>query len=170
MQKIKICGIRRATDIEIVNKYRPDYIGFIFYKKSKRYISEADAMELIDIAQLHGTEPEEDILFIKKMTGRPVIKAVSVETQSDCEKYNESGADYILLDNGKGGTGKCFDWKLIGNVTKPFFLAGGINESNIDEAIAISPYAVDVSGGVETDGFKDEDKIRKIINKCRKEL
>lgn len=200
MQKIKICGIRRAADIEIVNKYRPDYIGFIFYEKSKRYISEADAMELrkrllpeiktvgvfvnekpeivaeylndgiIDIAQLHGTEPEEDILFIKKMTGRPVIKAVSVETQSDCEKYNESSADYILLDNGKGGTGKCFDWKLIGNVTKPFFLAGGINESNIDEAIAISPYAVDVSGGVETDGFKDEDKIRKIINKCRKEL
>lgn len=200
MQKIKICGIRRAADIEIVNKYRPDYIGFIFYKKSKRYISEADAMELrkrllpeiktvgvfvnekpeivaeylnggiIDIAQLHGTEPEEDILFIKKKTGRPVIKAVSVETQSDCEKYNESCADYILLDNGKGGTGKCFDWKLIGNVTKPFFLAGGINESNIDEAISISPYAVDVSGGVETDGFKDEDKIRKIINKCRKEL
>ena len=55
-------------------------------------------------------------------------------------------------------------------MTKPFFLAGGINESNIDEAISISPYAVDVSGGVETDGFKDEDKIRKIINKCRKEL
>ena len=46
MQKIKICGIRRTADIEIVNKYRPDYIGFIFYKKSKRYISEADAMEL----------------------------------------------------------------------------------------------------------------------------
>lgn len=120
MQKIKICGIRRATDIEIVNKYRPDYIGFIFYKKSKRYISEADAMELrkrllpeiktvgvfvnekpeivaeylndgiIDIAQLHGTEPEEDILFIKKMTGRPVIKAVSVETQSDCENITKA--------------------------------------------------------------------------------
>lgn len=200
MQKIKICGIRREADIEAVNKYRPDYIGFIFYEKSRRYISKANAMILrkkllpeiktvgvfvnekpeivaeylnegvIDIAQLHGTEPEEDIVFIKKMTDKPVIKAVSVETQQDCEKYNESSADYILLDNGKGGTGKCFDWKLIGNVTKPFFLAGGINEDNIDETISIAPYAVDVSGGVETDGFKDEDKIRRIISKCRKEL
>lgn len=142
----------------------------VFVNEKPEIVAEYLNDGIIDIAQLHGTEPEEDILFIKKMTGRPVIKAVSVETQSDCEKYNESGADYILLDNGKGGTGKCFDWKLIGNVTKPFFLAGGINESNIDEAIAISPYAVDVSGGVETDGFKDEDKIRKIINKCRKEL
>ncbi|MBO6104369.1 MAG: hypothetical protein J6O99_00505, partial [Methanobrevibacter sp.] len=79
--------------------------------------------------------------------------------------WRDSASDYFILDSGKG-SGKTFDWDLVDKeiLNKPFFLAGGLNSENIASAIEeFNPFAVDLSSSVETDGFKDEEKIKEII-------
>ena len=71
----------------------------------------------------------------------------------------ESRADYILLDQGKGGTGKAFDWSLLKGIGRPYFLAGGLTPQNAAQAASLQPYALDVSSGIETDGVKDREKM-----------
>lgn len=195
MVKIKICGLKRLEDIEIVNRHKPDYIGFVF-ADSKRKVShdlarqmkenldsnivsvgvfvDASADEIlglfddgtIDIAQLHGSESEEFIKNLKDKTDNQlkIINAIEMNECIDLKKYDNSEADYLLLDSGKG-SGKTFDWKLIRNdLKKEFFLAGGLTSSNIAQAIEeFKPYAVDLSSSLETDGFKDENKIKEIM-------
>ena len=118
----------------------------------------------IQIAQLHGQEDEAYIRRIQKNTGHQVIKAFSVKTAQDIENALKSPADYILLDQGGGGTGQTFDWSLIPEIDRPFFLAGGLGADNLETAVrTIHPYAVDLSSGVETDGMKDRDKILKAV-------
>lgn len=118
----------------------------------------------ISMAQLHGQETEEDIRRIQEDTKKPVIKAFSVKTPEDIENAIKSPADYILLDAGNGGTGRTFDWSLLPEITRPFFLAGGLGEENLSEAILrIRPFAVDLSSSVETDGVKDREKILKTV-------
>lgn len=82
----------------------------------------------------------------------------------DLSYYDNLDVDYLLLDSGKG-SGKTFDWRLISkNLKKEFFLAGGINSGNAMEAIGkFNPYAIDLSSSLETDGFKDENKIKEIM-------
>ena len=81
----------------------------------------------------------------------------------------KSPADYILLDQGGGGTGQTFDWSLIPEIDRPFFLAGGLGADNLETAVrTIHPYAVDLSSSVETDGVKDPEKIRKLMETIRK--
>lgn len=114
-------------------------------------------------AQLHGNEDEDYIEKIQNMTGKPVIKAFSIKTPEDVKRALRSPADYILLDQGKGGTGESFDWELVPPVRRPFFLAGGIGPENIRQAIGtLHPWAVDMSSSLETDGKKDPAKIRQI--------
>ena len=199
MVKIKICGLKRLEDIDVVNKYKPDYIGFVF-ADSKRKVShklasemksnlssgivsvgvfvDADADEIIklfdecviEIAQLHGSESEDYIRNLKENTNYElkIINAIEMSDEKDLMEYDNSISDYLLLDSGKG-SGKTFDWNLIRNdLTKDFFLAGGINISNISKAIEeFKPYAIDLSSGVETDGFKDEFKIKEIMEVIR---
>lgn len=199
MVKIKICGLRRLEDIEIANRYKPDYIGFVF-ADSKRQVShelasqlkselssdiisvgvfvDADPEEIlklygdevIEIAQLHGLESEDYINYLKENTNDElkIIKAIEMSDNEDLSKYNDSSADYLLLDSGKG-SGKTFDWSLIGNdLEKEFFLAGGISSGNVMKAIEqFSPYAIDLSSNLETDGYKDENKIKEIMEVIR---
>jgi phosphoribosylanthranilate isomerase len=195
MVKIKICGIKRLEDIEIVNRYKPDYIGFVF-ADSKRKVSHGLAKELrnnldsniipvgvfvdspqeeilklfdeeiIEIAQLHGSESEQYILDLKKKTNGELktINAIEMTQEVDLLEYNDSNSDYLLLDSGKG-SGKTFDWSLIRkDIKKEFFLAGGLNSKNVTQAIdEFNPYAIDLSSSLETDGFKDENKIKEIM-------
>ena len=195
MVKIKICGLRRLEDIEIVNKYKPDYIGFVF-ADSKRKVShelaaemksnlrediisvgvfvdadESEILELyemgvIEIAQLHGSESEDYINYLKENTNDKlkIIKAIEMSEDEDLSGYADSSADYLLFDSGKG-SGKTFDWRLIRtDLKKEFFLAGGINSQNVKKAIEeFNPYAVDLSSSVETGDYKDEDKIKEIM-------
>ena len=195
MVKIKICGIKRFEDIEIVNKYKPDYIGFVF-ADTKRNVSfklarqlkdkldpeitsvgvfvDAPKEEIIDlfengtieIAQLHGLENEDYIKDLKAMTDNKliVINAIEMSKDTDLLEYDSSNADYLLLDSGKG-SGKTFDWRLIRkDLKKDFFLAGGLNKDNITQAIEeFEPYAVDLSSSLEVNGFKNEDKIKEIM-------
>ena len=195
MVKIKICGLKRLEDIEIVNKYKPDYIGFVF-ADSKRKVShelagqlkdhlnpeivsvgvfvDADPEEIIelfkngviDMAQLHGSEDEEYITGLKNKTNQKlkIIKAIEMSEEVDLDIYENTQADFLLLDGGKG-SGKTFDWRLIRkNLKKEFFLAGGLDVSNIRQAIEeFKPYAVDLSSSLETDDYKDENKIKEIM-------
>lgn len=142
MTKIKFCGLSRACDMKTANELMPDYIGFVFVPKSKRYVSPAAAAELkgllvpgikavgvfinetpeqiadllnkgiIDMAQLHGDENENFIRRLQELTDKPVIKAFRIVTANDIKIANQSAADYILLDSG-AGTGTVFDWDLV---------------------------------------------------------
>ena len=201
MSKIKLCGLSRKCDIEWANELHPEYIGFVFAPKSRRYVSVDTAAELkamlsedikavgvfvnspiesvayilsrgiIDMAQLHGSEDEEYISRLVKLTDKPIIKAFSINGAADVSAANNSSADMVLLDSGQGGTGTNFDWKLLGNINRPYFLAGGLCCENISQAItALDPYAVDVSSGIETNGCKDKNKMAAFVAAVRKEI
>ncbi len=188
--KIKICGLSRQEDMDYANRVQPDYIGFVFWEKSRRYVDRERAELLrqalspdisavgvfvnapcrevtdllkggvIDLAQLHGDETEEDIQYIKAVTAKPVIKAVRVKTRFDVEAWLDSAADYLLFDSGMG-SGAAFDWSLLDGVDRDFFLAGGLHAGNLRKAIEEwKPYSVDLSSGVETDGVKDLAKMQ----------
>lgn len=123
------------------------------------------------LAQLHGQEDESYIRELKKTVEKPVIKAFSVKTKEDIEKAILSPADYILLDQGGGGTGKTFDWSLIPEIRREFFLAGGLGTENLRQAIReIRPYAVDLSSSVEIDKWKDPEKIRQVVDIVKKSV
>ncbi|KLU65380.1 N-(5'-phosphoribosyl)anthranilate isomerase [Desulfosporosinus acididurans] len=197
--KIKICGLFQNCDIDFVNEAKPDFIGFVFAKSRRQVSMEwAKAMRsnlspeitpvgvfvnesltkianllndnIIEMAQLHGNEGETYIRELKTLTAKPIIKAVQVKVHADIEAMQDSEADFLLLDQGAGGTGQTFDWSLVGEVKKPFFLAGGLKADNIEQAIrAAKPFAVDLSSGVETDGKKDKAKILEIVRRMRYE-
>lgn len=199
MTKIKLCGLSRPCDIEAANRLKPEYIGFVFLPKSKRYVDYEKARELksllspeikavgvfvdespqraaellndgtIDIAQLHGGEDEDYIGLLRNLTDKPIIKAFRIQSEDDTLCAEESSADYILLDSGMG-TGTVFNWDLIQNIKRPYFLAGGLDCDNVGEAVGrLRPYAVDVSSGIETNGLKDKEKMAAFVAKVRKE-
>lgn len=199
MSLIKICGIKRIEDVQYVNAAMPDFAGFVFALKKRRIspglakqlkqhlhpeiksvgvflneeievVADIANMGILDIIQLHGQESNAYIRKLKNLTGNlPVIKAVRVDSEDSIAKANDYECEYLLLDNGIGGTGQQFDWRhLKKQPDRPFFLAGGISIDNVDEAIKkFSPYAVDVSSSVETDGIKDKDKILEIVRRIR---
>jgi phosphoribosylanthranilate isomerase len=122
----------------------------------------------IAIAQLHGQEDEEYIRQVQEQTHCPVIKAFSVKTAEDINRALQSPAEYILLDQGGGGTGKTFDWSLIPEISRPFFLAGGLGTQNLHQAVTrIHPWAVDLSSSLETERRKDPEKIRQAVELIR---
>lgn len=197
MTKIKICGLSRLEDIDYVNELKPDYAGFVF-AKSPRQITREHAITLrmsldkaipsvgvfvdelpkivgayaedgiIDFVQLHGHEDNTYIRNLRFQTGCEIIQAFSVRCREDLKRAWASEADYILLDHGTGGTGESFDWSLLEEMERPYFLAGGLNPENVAEAITrFHPYAVDISSGVETGGCKDKDKIQMCIRRIR---
>lgn len=199
MTKIKLCGLTRPCDISAANELKPEFIGFVFATKSNRYINPDKIAELkrnllpdiktvgvfvnetpesvakllnegsIDIAQLHGGEDEDYIKRLKNLTDKPVIKAFRIETEPDTIAAESSIADHVLLDSG-AGMGMVFDWKLIQNFQRPYFLAGGLNMENVGNAIKLlRPYAVDVSSGIEINGLKDKTKIMQFITAVREE-
>lgn len=177
----------------------PDYIGFVF-AKSRRQIDRRKAEKLremlneniqtvgvfvnedinkvaymannsiIDMIQLHGSEDETYVKSLRYKTDAKIIKAFKINSYEDIKMANESDAEYILLDNGNGGTGESFDWGYVDNIDRPYFLAGGINESNLGAALRLQPYAIDLSSGIETDGFKDYNKIKNVIRTVRGSL
>ena len=199
MTRIKFCGLTRACDIEAANELRPEYVGFVFAPKSRRYVAPEKAKELkqllaggiqavgvfvderpetiaallnsgvIDLAQLHGHEDGDYIRRLRALSHKPVIQAFRIRNLQDAATAEESVADYILLDSG-AGTGTVFDWKLIEKIKRPYFLAGGLSAENVEEAIAfLHPYAVDVSSGIERDGKKEKGKMADFAAAVRKE-
>lgn len=199
MTRIKLCGLSRPCDIETANALTVDYIGFVFAPKSRRYVPPQQAAELrkllapgiqavgvfvkespetvagllnsgvIDLAQLHGGENEDYIKQLRALTDKPILQAFRIGSAEDVAQAERSTADHILLDSG-AGTGTVFDWGLLRNMKRPYFLAGGLGPDNIASAVkALHPYAVDVSSGIESDGHKDRDKMAAFVAAVRKE-
>lgn len=233
MNRIKICGLKRMEDIQAVNEYMPEYIGFVF-ANTKRFISDELAAELkgaldkkikavgvfvnepiahvvklasegiIDVIQLHG---QEDLNYVNQLkeelekipgrrdgNGQPeIIKAVRIDVSLEVTEEKEAEiikenqrlideakalqVDYLLFDAKVkgilGGSGKQFDIAGLPPdeaIGMPYFLAGGIGLHNVKQLIALrNPYGIDVSSAVETDGYKDKEKIREFIETVRKE-
>ncbi len=124
--------------------------------------------DTLSMAQLHGAEDEAYIQRLREMTEKALIQAFSIRTEADIERALQSSADYLLLDQGGGGTGQCFDWSLVPELPRPFFLAGGLGITNLFEAITrVQPWAVDLSSSLETDGVKDPAKIEAAVRLVR---
>lgn len=200
MTKIKLCGMMRECDIRWANACAPDYIGFIFWEKSRRNIEPEKArawkaqldpkikavgvfvdapvehvawlldQDIIDVAQLHGKEDEDYIRELRKRSTKPIIKAFKIHSPEDVAAANASSAELVLVDSGTG-SGKVFDWQLLKDIRRPYLLAGGLHEGNIAVALStLHPYGVDVSSGIETDGVKDEEKMARLTAIVRKEV
>lgn len=203
MTRVKICGLIRAADIAAVNRYLPDYAGFVFASSRRRVTPEqaeilsgmlrreicpvgvfVNAQEdaicslaeqgIIRMVQLHGQETPEEVHHLKlRIPSVPIIKAVRMEPGHRLDEWQQSEAEYLLLDAGSGGTGTMFDHRLldqIGRIRKPWFLAGGMDPDNAPEVIRqFAPFGIDVSSGVETDGKKDARKIERMIRSVRDE-
>lgn len=196
MSKVKICGLFRTEDILTANQYKPDFVGFVF-AKSRRQVTEEQAAAFkalldpeiravgvfvdaeitqvarlvkartIDIVQLHGSEDEAYMKELRNLVDCEIIKAVKVKDVASIERCQDCSADYLLLDNVVAGSGETFDWTYLKACKRPFFLAGGIGLENIKQALEINPYAVDLSSGAETDGVKDANKIRLLVEAVR---
>ena len=202
MTRVKICGLSRPEDIFQANKLKSDYIGFVFYPKSKRAVTQSQAallkamldkeikavgvfvnadiafieklaqLRIIDLVQLHG---DEDSLYIQELRKRvyiPIIKAIRVQGEESLQNLRNYPVDFFLFDTYKpghyGGTGERFNLELEGvTIPKPYFIAGGLDASNVAQVIAENPhaYAVDVSGGVEDSatGLKDAQKMADFV-------
>ena len=192
MTKVKICGLSNIEAVETAVSAGADYIGFVF-APSKRQVTVEQAIELakfipshiqkvgvfvspsraelleavdkvgLDFVQVHGQVV--DKLFENLPCGS--IQAVQVDGDGHVPN---SQADYLLFDAPVAGSGQTFDWGQLDTteLAQPFFIAGGLNEDNVARAIQhFSPFAVDVSSGVETDGQKDHEKIRRFIERVK---
>ena len=206
---VKICGIKTNEAADAVVEGNGDFLGMIFVKGRKRFVSFEEARILkadlsedikavgvfinedvetvarlvndktIDIAQFHGDEDNDYIDRLRELIGESgndrapksiqLIRAFQIRSKEDIIKAEDSHADMILLDSGTG-SGEVFDWQLLRDVKRPFFLAGGLDITNIEKALnEIEPYGVDVSSGVETEGFKDRIKMTDFVGAVRKE-
>lgn len=145
----------------------------VFVNERVDTIAELCDSQIIDIIQLHGDEEEGYINTLKHQVSNPIIKAIRVKTPEDIQQANRIACDYLLFDtfqeNQYGGSGKAFDWSVLSDINKPYFLAGGIHSGNILQAREqCRPFCIDVSSGVETNGYKDCNKIKEIVEKLRK--
>ena len=192
MTKVKICGLSTASAVETACQAGADYIGFVF-AESRRKVSLEQAQKLaalvppavrkvgvfvspslaelqeaisvanLDLVQIHGDFDEEFLTQI----GRPVIRAYQVK---GALKDVSQQADYLLFDAPLAGSGQTFDWQLLADkqIEQDYFIAGGLAVDNVAEAKeTFHPYALDVSSGVETDGYKDLNKIRAFIERVK---
>ena len=192
MTKVKICGLSNIEAVKTAVSAGADYIGFVF-ALSKRQVTVEQAIELakfipshiqkvgvfvspgraelleavdkvgLDLVQVHGQVADD--LF----EDLPCASIQAVQVDGDGHVPN-SQADYLLFDAPVAGSGQTFDWGQLDTteLSQPFFIAGGLNEDNVEEAIQhFTPFAVDVSSGVETDGQKDHEKIRRFIERVK---
>lgn len=192
MTKVKICGLSTKGAVETAVSAGADYIGFVF-APSKRQVTLDQATELVkiipadvkkvgvfaspsrgqlleaidkvglELVQIHGQVADD--LF----ENLPCVSIQAVQVDGEGHVPN-SQADYLLFDAPVAGSGQTFDWGKLDTtgLAHPFFIAGGLNENNVAEAIQhFTPFAVDVSSGVETDGQKDHEKIRRFIERVK---
>ena len=140
----------------------------VFVNEECRKVAQLLETHVIDIAQLHGNEGEEYVIRLKALSQKPIVQAYRIDKEHDVLAANRSSADYVLLDSGNGGTGTAFCWELAKKMKRNYFLAGGLDSDNVKRALEIlHPYAVDVSSGVETRGYKDKEKMHAFVEAVR---
>ena len=145
----------------------------VFVNETKEVIERIGQAVGLTHVQLHGNESAE----FSKSLSLPVIKALGIEGKESLEAIKDYPCEFLLLDGPKGkypgGNGLSFDWNILKEqdlLGKKVILAGGLNEGNVLEAVRqVRPYMVDVSSGVETDGKKDLNKIKRFIDKVKRQ-
>ena len=158
-------GAEQSNDDEIKT------VGVFVNETLENLVTIATEVNL-DAVQLHGDEDEAFIQSLKERTNVEVWKAVQIRSAADAEAWIDSSADMLLFDayhkDERGGTGEVFDWSCLDEFERPFMLAGGIDSTNVAHAIrTVRPYGIDISSGIETDGVKDDEKIKAFTNIVR---
>lgn len=167
-------GVEKAYNLKNKLDKEIKSVG-VFVNDNLDFILNLIREKIIDIIQLHGNEDSDFLDNLKTKTNAKIIKFIPVENADSILNSLNIFSDFILLDNLKGGVGKTFNWnylkeafelnkKFIEVFNKKYFLAGGLNKENINEALKFNPYCVDLSGGLETDGIKDFEKMKYIMN------
>lgn len=168
-----VSGSRRSIGAEqlniLVDMLNPEIVPIgVFVNEKTDVILRIVRESGIRMVQLHGQENGEIIHTIQSKAQVPVIKAVSVRSKEDVHSAVLSPADYLLFDCGEGGTGQTFDWNLLEDIPRPYFMAGGIGTHNMEEVLRrFSPFALDVNSSVETDRQKDGKKILAAVRMLR---
>lgn len=133
--------------------------------------------EHLDVIQLHGDEDHTTVFYYSDKTNCEIWKAVRAKSPEDIERYRWGHIDKLLIDSfsgdGYGGTGVRINTDVVtsAEISKPFFVAGGITAENIGEIIEKTrPFGVDTSSGIETDGYKDINKMKQIMSILREDL
>lgn len=168
----------RHVDIEVaayLSHYVPKtlFVVGLFVNPSDDDLIQVLENVRLDMIQLSGNEPIERVQHIAQTFKKPIIKSFSIQTPEDLHHVTayEPYIDWILLDSSQGGSGEVFDWSLLKNASfsKPWMLAGGLNDQNVGDAITrLSPDAVDVSSGVESvRGVKDVAMIKSFIERVK---
>jgi len=158
-------GAEQSNDDEIKT------VGVFVNETLENLVTIATEVNL-DAVQLHGDEDEAFIQSLKERTNVEVWKAVQIRSAADAEAWIDSSADMLLFDayhkDERGGTGEVFDWSCLDEFERPFMLAGGIDSTNVARAIrTVRPYGIDISSGIETNGVKDDEKIKAFTNIVR---
>jgi phosphoribosylanthranilate isomerase len=208
--KVKICGLKTEAALEAALAGGADYVGLVFFPPSPRNVTPAAAKMLAakargrakivalmvdpddalidtvlaaadpDLLQLHGEETPQRVREIHDRWGKPVMKAIKVETSEDARTADDyrGAADLVLFDarapedsTRPGGNGAPFDWRMLLGIEHrmPYVLSGGLTPDNVAEAIRITGAAiVDVSSGVESrPGEKNPDLIRRFLRAAK---
>ncbi len=162
----------RSVDMQRARELRalldPDIAAVgVFVDMEPQRVAEAAQACSLDAVQLHGNEDEGYLQTLRHYSDVRIIQAFTVRDERGLEAARRSSAHCVLLDSGKG-TGETFDWNLLAGFERPYFLAGGLSADNIAQAIAaLSPFAVDLSSGLETNRLKDPLKIAQAVAAVR---
>ena len=160
-----------VTSLDTASSETIKTVGVFVNETVENLLKIAEEVKL-DVIQLHGDEDESFIQILKEQSNVEVWKAVQVRNAADAEKWIDSSADMLLFDayhkDERGGTGEVFDWSSLDEFDRPFMLAGGIDSTNVARAIrTVRPYGLDISSGIETNGVKDDEKIKAFTNIVR---
>lgn len=195
--KIKIGGLKTLEEIDFINEAKPDFAGVTLNQRYLRGISLQQARAIrdklapsiplvgmfvngsymdvlvalrqgiIDIAQLQGTESEEYIRDLKFMSRKPVIKACQMDSPDVIPYALNTCADYILFGM-EPDSGKTFDWSMVQDVRRPFFLSGALNPDNVIKAIkAVHPWGVDFAVDSDPNGVMDSSRLLSTVAAIR---
>jgi len=197
MMQVKICGLSRLVDIDIVNKERPDYCGFIInYPKSKRNLSPEDLSPLLARLGSHispvGVFVDQPLDLVAGILNRTKIAVAQLHGKEDNEyisrlrlktskpiwqAFEVTGIEDIdravnsqadlVLLDAGKGAGLAFDWTLLEGFPRPFALAGGLRLDKLERALRTGASLLDVSSGVESGGKKDPEKVKSFVNLVR---
>ena len=160
-----------VTSLDTASSETIKTVGVFVNETVENLLKIAEEVKL-DVIQLHGDEDESFIQILKEQSNVEVWKAVQVRSAADTEKWIDSSADMLLFDayhkDERGGTGEVFDWSSLDEFERPFMLAGGIDSTNVARAIrTVRPYGLDISSGIETNGVKDDEKMKAFTNIVR---